>query len=48
MDQVIQQNAAMAEQATAASRGLAEDAVRLQDQVGHFQVGAARPGRAAA
>ncbi|MFZ0266136.1 methyl-accepting chemotaxis protein, partial [Caulobacter sp.] len=39
MDQVIQQNAAMAEQATAASRGLADDAVRLEAQVEHFQVG---------
>jgi len=38
MDQVIQQNAAMAEQATAASRGLADDAIRLQAQVEHFQV----------
>jgi methyl-accepting chemotaxis protein len=38
MDQVIQQNAAMAEQATAASRGLADDAVRLEAQVEHFQV----------
>jgi methyl-accepting chemotaxis protein len=40
MDQVIQQNAAMAEQATAASRGLADDAVRLEAQVEHFQVSA--------
>ena len=38
MDQVIQQNAAMAGQATAASRGLADDAVRLEAQVEHFQV----------
>ncbi|CAN5527500.1 methyl-accepting chemotaxis protein [soil metagenome] len=38
MDQVIQQNAAMAEQATAASRCLADDAARLQSQVGHFRV----------
>ena len=38
MDQVIQQNAAMAEQASAASRGLADDAVRLEAQVEHFQV----------
>jgi methyl-accepting chemotaxis protein len=37
MDQVIQQNAAMAEQASAASRGLADDAVRLESQVEHFQ-----------
>ena len=48
MDQVVQQNAAMAEQATASSRDLAQDAVRLQDQVGHFQVGEARASRAAA
>ena len=38
MDQVIQQNAAMAEQATAASRALVDDAARLRDQVGHFRV----------
>jgi len=38
MDQVIQQNAAMAEQASAASRGLADDAVRLEAQVEHFRV----------
>ena len=38
MDQVIQQNAAMAEQASASSRGLAHDAVRLEAQVEHFQV----------
>jgi methyl-accepting chemotaxis protein len=48
MDQVIQQNASMAEQATAASRGLAEDAVALQDQVGRFQVTGERAARAAA
>jgi len=48
MDQVIQQNAAMAEQATAASHGLAEDAVRLQDQVGRFQVSGDPARRAAA
>jgi methyl-accepting chemotaxis protein len=48
MDQVIQQNAAMAEQATAASRGLADDAVALQDQVGRFQVTQERTARAAA
>jgi methyl-accepting chemotaxis protein len=46
MDQVIQQNAAMAEQATAASRGLADDAVRLEAQVEHFQVSTDQaPGR---
>jgi hypothetical protein len=46
MDQVIQQNAAMAEQATAASRGLADDAVRLEAQVEHFQVSTdQKPGR---
>jgi methyl-accepting chemotaxis protein len=48
MDQVIQQNAAMAEQASAASRGLAGDAVRLQDQVGRFQVAGEPTARAAA
>jgi methyl-accepting chemotaxis protein len=47
MDQVIQQNAAMAEQASAASHALSVDAVRLQTQVGHFRVSGAR-GNAAA
>ncbi|CAN7186942.1 methyl-accepting chemotaxis protein [Caulobacter sp. LjRoot300] len=48
MDQVIQQNAAMAEQATAASRGLADDAVRLEAQVEHFQVSGGQEAWAAA
>jgi methyl-accepting chemotaxis protein len=48
MDQVIQQNAAMAEQASAASHALSEDAVRLQTQVGHFRVTNAPASRAAA
>jgi methyl-accepting chemotaxis protein len=48
MDQVIQQNAAMAEQATAASRGLADDAVRLEAQVEHFQVSSGQEAWAAA
>jgi len=41
MDQVIQQNVAMAEQASAASHALSVDAVRLQTQVEHFRVSGA-------
>jgi methyl-accepting chemotaxis protein len=40
MDQVTQQNAAMVEQATAASRGLMDDAQELSKLVGQFQIGA--------
>jgi methyl-accepting chemotaxis protein len=41
MDQVTQQNAAMVEQATAASHNLAGEAVELARLVGQFQTGAA-------
>ncbi|WP_425993856.1 methyl-accepting chemotaxis protein [Caulobacter sp. DWR1-3-2b1] len=40
MDQVTQQNAAMVEQSTAASRALASEAAELERLVGRFQVGA--------
>ena len=40
MDQVIQQNAAMVEQSTAASRALASEAEELERLIGRFQVGA--------
>ena len=56
MDQVTQQNAAMVEESTAASRTLAAETDELMRLIGHFQVGdqagtrrtAAAPGRAAA
>ena len=40
MDQVTQQNAAMAEEATAASKSLAQESDRLAEQVAQFQFGA--------
>jgi methyl-accepting chemotaxis protein len=40
MDQVTQQNAAMVEQATAASHGLAREAAELSRLVGQFNTGA--------
>jgi methyl-accepting chemotaxis protein len=40
MDQVTQQNAAMVEQATAASHSLAAEADALSRLVGQFQIGA--------
>jgi methyl-accepting chemotaxis protein len=40
MDQVTQQNAAMVEQATAASHSLAGEAAELARLVGQFQTGA--------
>ena len=40
MDQVIQQNAAMVEQSTAAGRALASEAEELERLIGRFQVGA--------
>jgi methyl-accepting chemotaxis protein len=43
MDQATQQNAAMVEQSTAASRNLASETQRLQELVGFFDVGAATP-----
>lgn len=47
MDGVTQQNAAMVEQSTAASRVLAAEADTLARHVGHFTLGGtARPGRA--
>ncbi len=39
MDQVTQQNAAMVEESTAATRNLASDGTRLANAVGHFRVG---------
>jgi methyl-accepting chemotaxis protein len=49
MDQATQQNAAMVEQATAASRGLVDDAVRLRALIERFKVsgGASADRRAA-
>jgi methyl-accepting chemotaxis protein len=41
MDQMTQQNAAMAEQSTAASRSLSLEAQRLSGLIGQFQVGQA-------
>jgi methyl-accepting chemotaxis protein len=41
MDQVIQQNAAMVEESTAASRALAQEAPVLGDMISRFQIGAA-------
>lgn len=41
MDQVTQQNAAMVEEATAASHGLSREADELANRVGRFQIGAA-------
>ena len=41
MDQATQQNAAMVEQATAASRGLVDDAVRLRSLIERFKVSGA-------
>ncbi|HJZ44505.1 MAG TPA: hypothetical protein VJ233_12345, partial [Hyphomicrobiaceae bacterium] len=38
MDKVTQQNAAMAEQATAASRSLAQESAELSNLVRQFQV----------
>ncbi len=43
MDQVTQQNAAMVEQATAASRGLMGDSQELARLVGQFQIGGQPP-----
>jgi methyl-accepting chemotaxis protein len=40
MDQATQQNAAMVEESTAASRALAHEADSLADLIGQFQVGA--------
>jgi methyl-accepting chemotaxis protein len=48
MDQMTQQNAAMVEESTAASRSLATDAGDLKSLVGQFQAGngaAASPAR---
>ena len=44
MDRVTQQNAAMVEEATAASRSLAEEASALTEMVGRFHTGAASSG----
>jgi methyl-accepting chemotaxis protein len=41
MDQVTQQNAAMAEQSSAASRSLSEETGRLASLIGQFKVGRA-------
>ena len=40
MDKVTQQNAAMVEEATAATQALSGDAEKLTQLVAHFQVGA--------
>ncbi|MGI3902155.1 MAG: methyl-accepting chemotaxis protein [Janthinobacterium lividum] len=47
MDQVTQQNAAMVEESTAASRALATETEELMRLIGHFQVGPAGTGRQA-
>jgi methyl-accepting chemotaxis protein len=39
MDQVTQQNAAMVEETTAASHGLAREAEGLAELIGRFQLG---------
>lgn len=43
MDQVTQQNAAMVEQSTAATRNLTEEAQRLAELIGRFELGSGRP-----
>ncbi|MGP0060391.1 MAG: methyl-accepting chemotaxis protein [Beijerinckiaceae bacterium] len=48
MDQVTQQNAAMSEEATAASRSLLQEAERLSGLIGQFQVGQENGARKAA
>jgi methyl-accepting chemotaxis protein len=48
MDQATQQNAAMVEQATAASRGLVDDAVRLRALIERFKVSGTSAERRAA
>jgi methyl-accepting chemotaxis protein len=45
MDQMTQQNAAMAEEATAASVSLAKESERLSDLVGQFEVGRGDAGK---
>jgi methyl-accepting chemotaxis protein len=45
MDQMTQQNAAMAEEATAASRSLSEESERLSELVGQFDVAGRRAGK---
>jgi methyl-accepting chemotaxis protein len=45
MDQMTQQNAAMAEEATAASVSLAKESERLSDLVGQFEVGGGDGGK---
>ncbi|MDR3463001.1 MAG: methyl-accepting chemotaxis protein, partial [Beijerinckiaceae bacterium] len=41
MDQIVQQNAAMVEQSTAAAHGLKTESQELTAMVGHFQIGGA-------
>ena len=41
MDQATQQNAAMAEQATAAARSMKQETGKLAEMVGQFQLGGA-------
>jgi methyl-accepting chemotaxis protein len=48
MDQTTQQNAAMVEQSTAASHGLAHEAEELARLVGQFSIGAVEPAEAVA
>jgi methyl-accepting chemotaxis protein len=48
MDQMVQQNAAMVEQSTAATRALAQEAVELDRMVGRFEVSHAAPEQGAA
>jgi methyl-accepting chemotaxis protein len=47
MDQVIQQNAAMVEQSTAATHALQAETAALAELIGHFQIGDPRPAREA-
>ncbi|MFN6983198.1 MAG: methyl-accepting chemotaxis protein, partial [Brevundimonas sp.] len=47
MDQVTQQNAAMVEQATAASNALRQETAELSAQVSFFQVSGGKPASAA-
>jgi methyl-accepting chemotaxis protein len=42
MDEVTQQNAAMAEQSSAASRSLSQETVQLASLIGQFKVGSAQ------
>src|SRR5262249_55453844 len=43
MDEMTQQNAALVEQATAASRSMADQARMLNESLAHYQLGTDRP-----